>query len=174
MRAGGCGQRLSGPGTAAPRAGLSAAGSALCRLVCELWGQQGGSAPLSPASPPGAAHPAIAQHPAWPGCRQKAALPAKWFLGSGSIQKSSMTSSGHLSQRKSPKPDIPYEAWLYQILPLLKTSPRSIETKHRPPPTPQPAAGFGDAGTHRARCSDTGRACPGSAPACPSRPRPAP
>lgn len=136
----------------------------------------GGSAPLSPAPTPRATHPAIAQRPR--GCRQKAALPAKRLLGSGSIRKSSMTSSGHRSQRKSPKPDSSQqnsEAWLYQRSPLLKTSPRSIENDRDPSPAPpRPAAGFGDTGTHRARCSDTGRACPGSAPACPSRPRPAP
>lgn len=143
-------------------------------LFVSCGDNEGGSAPLHP--PAAAAHPAVVQHPAPRGCRQKAALRAKRLLWSGSIQKSSMTSSGHQSQRKSPKHDIPQqndEAWMCQSLPLMKMSPSIIETGHRHP-HPQAAAGFGDAGTHRARCSDTGRACPGSAPACPSRPRPAP
>lgn len=171
-------------GTARSHAVLAAGGSSFSRLVCELWGERerGAQHPWSLHPPTNATHPAAAQHPASRGCGCKLAFPAKGLLGSGSIQKSAVTSSGHQSQRESPKPDIAQQSQRGIMVtkpPTPANGPRSSKTHDRTPPHTSPqawgrATGFGDAGTHRARCSDTGHACPGSAPACPSRPRPAP
>lgn len=98
--------------------------------------------PYSLHPTPRAAHPAHAQHPAPWGCWCKPSLPANGLLGSGSFQKSAVTSSGHQSQRLLKSRHLPAKQ---QGIALRKPSTpantsKSTETQEGHPPHPSHGA----------------------------------